>query len=50
MGKKQLVHALKGVLLMFEITTQCLCNTFIKVFYKSFGLHNISIESWKGIT
>jgi hypothetical protein len=38
-----------GVLCMPKITTQCTCNTPIGLYYKSFGLHNISIEIWRGI-
>jgi hypothetical protein len=43
-----LVQAIKGVLLMPKII-QCTCNTPIKVYYKTFRLHNIFKESYMGI-
>jgi hypothetical protein len=41
-----LIQAIGGVLLVPRIT-QWLCNTFFRVYLKSFGLHHIYIETSK---
>jgi hypothetical protein len=43
-----LVQAIGGVLFVPKIT-QWLCNTLPRGFQKSYGLHHISFETWKGI-
>jgi len=43
-----LVQAVGGVLFVPRITEN-MCNTFLKVYQKLFGLHHISIETWRGI-
>jgi len=37
-----------GVLFVPKIT-QCMCNSSFRVYYKLFGFHHISIETWRGI-
>jgi hypothetical protein len=43
------VYIIGGVLFMAK-TTQYICNTLRKVSQKYIGLHNISFQTWRGIS